>query len=345
MGGIADEVLTWLESVRFPRDGWGRWKYHSAMTRNFGLQACGIAVGLLHELDALRRVEHRQRQEAVSFLQSCQDPSDGYFKDPLVTEADRVPNAIHSWEHIWNQVTGGVVHALDLLGATPLHRLPTRRFADLSADPEGRWVLELDWRNPWLVGEQWDRAIEAYAVSLGPPPLRADAAIEQALTVYEREVLDGATGMPNARGCADLAVAMCGLFKTAHAYLALGRPVPHATAAIDSVLGLQRETGEFGLRGNMCMNWDAAWLLLILDRQLQGSHRHGDILTAGRRLAGRLMEHYRKSDGGFAFCGTHCWTVHNSVRLGPAAPVSDMSGTSMAVRCLSYLDEWERTPS
>ncbi|MFW6286431.1 MAG: hypothetical protein ACOC29_00680 [Candidatus Sumerlaeota bacterium] len=134
---------------------------------------------------------------------------------------------------------------------------------------------------------------------------------------------------------------MAGFFKLMFAYLEVGRAVPNARAAVDSTLALQHENGEFGHRRNMCMNWDSLWVLYHLDRQLKAGYRHDDIVAAGNRTAECLMREYRKDDGGFAFHGDHCQTNHHSIRLNrePLA-ISDMLGTTMCLKCLGYVDEW-----
>lgn len=136
-------------------------------------------------------------------------------------------------------------------------------------------------------------------------------------------------------------MAMAGLFKVISGYLAAGRPVPHAEKAIDFTLALQHEDGEFGFRNNMCVNWDALWVLRELDLQVEGAYRHADIVDAGNRCAEMLLRKYRKPDGGFAFHGKHCTTNHHSIRLcSKPHSISDTMGTGMCLRCLSYADEW-----
>lgn len=320
-------ICAWLEAVRWPDEGWGRWKYNAHMIRPYGLISSGFAIVIHDQLGLLAGITAQQRREAIEFFQSTQDPKDGYFKDPLVKE--RVPDAIHSWEDIWGQM-GVAARALDLLGAKPLYPLPAASFADLR-DPNVRdVVLGWNWANPWHVGERFYRAVAAYD---GP-------AVETFFRIYEDEIHDPKTGMPTRQGCTDGSVAMAGLFKVMWAYEHVGRPVPDAAAAIDFTLALQHPDGEWGFRNNMCINFDALWVLYRLDRQLKGSYRHADIVAAGNRTAKLLLEQYRKADGGFAFTGKDCWTVHHSIRISDAHPEGDVVGTHMSLACLAYADEW-----
>ncbi len=338
---VRGEILTWIEKVRCRDSGWGRWRYHSATTRPWSLQASGIAIDLLHRLDALDSVGADDRAEAILFLQSCQDPADHLFKDPLETADSR--DGHHSWEAIWAQRNGATLLALEHLGAAPQFPPPTAQFADLSRVDGRAWTLSLQWSNPWSTGEGWSRAIDAHLRDL-PIDDRRDTipVLGDMFAALESNVLDPATGMPTRRGCPDdPARAMAGLFKIMNGYLAVNRPVPHAAAAIDSTLDLQAANGEFGYPRNMCMNWDALWVLRELDRQLGARHRHAEIVAAGERLCGCLLHEYRKPDGAFAFHGDHCLVNHHSVRLcDEPHPISDMLGTMMALACLEYADEW-----
>lgn len=324
-------ICAWLEAVRWPDDGWGRWKYNAHMIRPYGLISSGFAIVIHDQLGLLAGITPQQRREAIEFFQSTQDPRDGFFKDPLVKETDRVPDAIHSWEDIWGQM-GVAARALELLGAKPLYPLPATSFVDLHAPDVRDVVLGWNWANPWHVGERFYRAVAAYN----------GTAVETFFRIYEDEIHDPKTGMPTRRGCTDGSVAMAGLFKVMWAYEHVNRPVPDAAAAIDFTLALQHDDGEWGFRNNMCINFDALWVLYRLDRQLKGVHRHVDIVAAGNRTAKLLLEQYRKADGGFAFTGQDCWTAHHSIRISDAYPEGDVVGTHMSLHCLAYADEWNR---
>ncbi len=335
-------LLNWLESIRFKEEGWGRWPYHAKMVRPWALQASAIGVRILNELAELGKATEAQRAEAVAFFQGCQDPADGLFKDPLETEAYHTGN--HTWEQVWGQRNGAAIEALRLLGGAPRHPLARSQFGDLTRVDPTRWTLEqIDWRNPWGHGESWSRAIRAYLDHrTSDADLHDDPTLNATFEAVERHIFAPETGTPNRRMPEpNPSVAMAGLFKVMSAYLAVGRPIPHARAGIDSTLALQNPDGEFGFRRNMCINWDALWVLRHLDIQLDGGHRHDEIVGAGRRCADVLMRDYLKPDGGFAFHGEHCQTTHHSIMLSPEKyPIGDMLGSTMCLKCLTYADEW-----
>jgi hypothetical protein len=308
------------------------------MTRPWALQASGMAVTLLQRLGELERIPAAARREAVGFFNSCQDPVDGLFKDPFEAEALRAWTT-HTWAQIWGQRHGAVLEALDALGAAP--RLPPAeaQFVDLIRTDGGAWAAAQDWRNPWLTGEDWTRAILAFVRTPEGRGPAARAWLDPMFAFVETRLLDPATGFPTRLGCDNVSVGMAGLFKLMVGYHAAKRPVPFAERAIDATLALQFDNGEFAGRRDMCMNWDAAFILFHLDRQLGACHRSAEIAAAVARLADVLLAVYRKPDGGFAFHGETCLTVHHSIRLcAKPEPVSDMLGTVMCQQCLEYAD-------
>ncbi len=205
-------IIEWLESVRYRDEGWGRWKYHAAMTRPWALQASGIAVLMLDQLGALGSVSEEQKAEAIEFFQSCQDRDDRLLKDPLETEADH--EGEHTWEQIWGQRNGSALSALEVLGGKPRFSQVSAQFADLEKVDGREWTLSLDWSNPWRHGESWSRAIEAF-LATKPSDERSDSieVLAGAFDAMESEILDPSSGMPTVRGCGDdLPRAMAGDF-------------------------------------------------------------------------------------------------------------------------------------
>jgi hypothetical protein len=344
LGRVRDGVLAWLETVRWKPDGWGRWKYNAHMVRDCGLQSSAQAVGILDRLGALPPAVDPRRGEAVRFYQSCQDPKDGWFKDPRVTPEDRVGDR-HSWEHIWAQMSS-IACALRRLGSEPLHPMPKARFIDVFSIPPAAWHGQFDWKNPGLVGEEWARAVQGFWEALPVAERRpSHPAIRDTFESMEAAILDPETGMPTRGGCADPSVAMAGLFNLASAYRDVGRPLPYAERAVDTVLALQRPSGEFGGWSEMGLNGGALGLLRLLDRQVVGSHRHADIAAAGNRCAAALLASYRKPDGGFARDRDRCIAEHNSIRVSQPLPEGDTLGTETSLECLAYADAWNAPPT
>lgn len=339
---VKRDLLDWMEAIRYPDEGFGRWPYHAAMERPWSLQASSIAVSIFDELGELASLPAPTRQAAAAVLLACQDPEDGLFKDPLETEAVHIGG--HPWPEVWGQRNGAALEALERLGVEPKYPVNRSLFGNLAEVDPAAWTLEaFTWENPWRDGERWARAVRAYVAHRDPAtPAAADPRLITTFEAVETHVFDPDTGTPSRRmPDAKPAVAMAGLFKAMMAYLCVGRPIPHAQAGIDSTLALQHDDGDWGQGDNMCMVWDSLWVLRYLDLQLEGGHRHSDIVQAGDRTARFLMQTHRKADGGFSFHRDRCQTNHHSIRLcGKPHPISDMLGTMMALKCLIYVDEW-----
>ncbi|MCC7145573.1 MAG: hypothetical protein IT443_03935 [Phycisphaeraceae bacterium] len=342
VAGVKPGLLGWLDTVRCTEHGWGRWRYHTKTLQPWSLKASGLAIRMLSDLDAMDGVSRTQRQEAVDYLLSCQDPKDGWFKDPLETEEYYTGH--HTWEQVWGQRHASAVEALAILGAQPRYPLPAAQFADLSKLDGRSWTLaQLDWANPWMRGEDWARAIRAFLRGQpGDQQHDRHPALAAAFAALESDIIDPATGTPSRRmpePNADVAIA--GLFKVMMAYVATGRAVTRATAAVDFILAHQTQTGEFSTRKNMCLNWDPMWVLWNLDRQSGSGYRHAEIVAAGQRLAVCLLAEYRKPDGAFAMHREDCLTTHHSIRLcDKPYPIGDMLGSMMCLHCLHYVDGW-----
>jgi hypothetical protein len=335
-----DSILRWLCKVEARADGRvGRWKYNVGMCRDWAVESSATAVMLMESTGRLSQLEAATKQGIVCELQSWQDADTGLFIDPLIGEQDKVAEH-HTWEHIWQHHTGCCVEALACLGASPVHPPPKQAFCELTEDSVEQCVLGLGWANPWMAGEHWFRMVESCrsAQGLAGSSMIAPVA-DKACSVLEKEIINPDTGLPDKMGCTDRRAAMAGLFKIMFGYLQMSRPIPFPERAIDSVLSLQVEDGGFG-SDNMCIHWDAMWVLKNLNEQLEGRHRHEDISNAGSRLSDFLCRSHRKKDGGFSFFKDHCLAVHDSIRVSDPLPESDMVGSFMAFECLRYTEKW-----
>ncbi|NJO68881.1 MAG: hypothetical protein HC830_05975 [Bacteroidetes bacterium] len=53
VGKVKNGILDWLETIRFKKDGWGRWKYNSHMVRDYGLVPSCHGITIYNQLDAI----------------------------------------------------------------------------------------------------------------------------------------------------------------------------------------------------------------------------------------------------------------------------------------------------
>ncbi len=163
---VRPRILEWLESIRYKNAGWGRWKYNTAMSRDYALESSAQVISILESLDALSDVPHWQKQEGIEFLESCLDEKTGYLVDPLVDDADH-SGGNHSWEHIWAHVDGVARSALEKLGGSskPKATHADALFYDLNDGAGVEWLLEQPWERPWMVAEHMLRVVNGTGIN------------------------------------------------------------------------------------------------------------------------------------------------------------------------------------
>ena len=337
-----DNVMQFLADTQYANEGWGRWKYNILMERKFGLESSAMGIQILDMLGTLETVPKAQKKQAIRFFQSTWNQQELYYIDLLVSKQDRAGDH-HSWEHIWAHMSSAAGNALKILGAAPQSRGSKAPFVDLNQVDIGDWILSLGWENPWLYGEHFSKVIKHYWHNL-PASEKSleEPVIKKAFATLEKHVMDATTGLPVKQGCESMERGMAGLFKLISAYQTVGKEVPYAENALDSVLKLQKPNGQFGEGENspMTINWDSVKVLKDLNEQLSGSYRFKDIRETGNRMADFLLKTHRKKDGGFSFYPHQCQSVHNSVQVSEKGNVGDMQGTKFCLYCLSYADEW-----
>ena len=337
-----DNVLRFLNTTQYTDEGWGRWKYNILMDRKFGLESSAMGIQILDMLDALEKVPDIKRKEAQQFFQSTWNTEELYYIDPLVSKKDKISDH-HSWEHIWAHMSGAAESALRILDTAPNSKGGKAPFVDLNQVDIGDWILSLDWENPWLYGEHFSKVVKYYWHNLpAAEKSTQEPVIQKAFATLESHVMDPQTGLPIKQGCESMERGMAGLFKLISAYQTVGKEIPYAENALDSVLKLQKPNGQFGEGENlpMTINWDSMKVLKDLNEQLSGSYRFKDIRETGNRMADFLLKTHRKKDGGFSFYPHECQSVHNSVQVSEKGNVGDMQGTKFCLYCLSYADEW-----
>jgi hypothetical protein len=312
------------------------------MLRDYAVESTGHIAKLLWELDAVEDSPHTPHM--IRFLQEQQDPDTGLFKDPLISREDHVGGeGSHSWEHIWQHHTGVATLALEALGAKPLYPLPKKAHVDLDEVDVRDWVLSLDWEHPYMEAEHWGNALRAYHNKHDlTPGADTTPTIDEAFRVVNEEIINSETGFPGRYDPDTPGQGLGGAFKMLiQAYVPCGREYPHAEAAARSVLATQQENGEFTDGANMCMNWDAMYMLKHLTDDAQLEPLREDVLAAGQKLENRLLNTYRKDDGGFSFFADHCVNVHNSIRVSEPLEESDAMGTWMCADCLRMNGRWQ----
>ena len=335
------DVLRFLKTTQYTAEGWGRWKYNILMDRKYGLESSAMGIRMLENLGALDAISQTKREQALAFFQATWHPQELYYIDPLVGKQDRA-GGHHTWEHIWAHMSSAAESAIRALGAEPMSRGKKAPFVDLNQVDIGEWMLSLGWENPWMYGEHFSKVVKHYWHNL-PAAKKSleEPVIKKAFATLEEHIMDAKTGLPIKQGCESMEVGMAGLFKVISAYQAVGKEVPYAENALDSVLKLQKPNGQFGKEDSpMTINWDAMKVLKDLNTQVASSYRFTDIRTAGNKMSDFLLKVHKKEDGGFSFHPRVCQSVHNSVQVSGKGAVGDMQGTRFCLYCFSYADAW-----
>ena len=78
--GLENEVLAFLETLRYKQEGWGWFKYSTLMPRNYSLESSSMAIGVMSRLGYLEKVSFDQKKEAIDFFLSSRDETDGFLK-------------------------------------------------------------------------------------------------------------------------------------------------------------------------------------------------------------------------------------------------------------------------
>ena len=336
---VASGIVRWLESVRYKREGWGRYPFNAKSFAPYSLYATGLAVRLLDELGQLDKITGEQKEEAAEYIKGSQDSEDGYFKDRF--EDVSVYTGFNSWEEIWNQ-RSSVIHGLRLLGYAPKRPLPERRFTDFAGGTVLPWLESLNWTNPGKCAEIVSSAIIAYGESLAPEN-RIDTAepFDTVFGFFENNVLDAETGLPSKLGATQGAYLATGIARMLSSYIYFGRRFPYPEKVVDYLLDSQGPDGYFiDQTQNMANCYNGLWILRELNYELEGGYRDDGVQNAGNLLAHIILDAYRKPDGGFSFNPEGCQDINYSIRISDSHPISDMTGTMMGYRCLMFVDEW-----
>lgn len=219
------------------------------------------AFGVLsHELfGTLSSLPEERRRELSRYIQSHQGPT-GLFRDPLHDDAAIFRLRKFTPLYIEWQETYFALQALDALGEKP--NLPLR-FIEPFRDPGmlEAWVRTLGFDDFWFSSNYLMFLLTFFLWDEG----QASPSAHRLLDLLDARQ-DPATGYWGTQQGASLFNGMAGAYHLYGFYIYLGRPVHHATAAVDSTLKLQEPSGLWGdPGGGPCEDLDAIDILAKLE--------------------------------------------------------------------------------
>lgn len=285
---LATDLSCFLQSLYDPEQGGFRFWRDGHVT----LLSTAFAVQTHF---TLRRIDDLDRDRVASFLRIAQG-TDGHFVDPSFLPEDA--EGSQTPDYLRWQFSFFALAALDQLGVEPAHGLaflaPWLRDEYLQD-----WLVQRNWDNFWLSSNELMFLLyfliyesERHGNS------RARTAALRLLDCLDTRQ-DAETGFWGT-AAASLTNKMYG---AAHLYMFYdwcGRPVRHASRAIDATLSLQNRSGLFGRsEGGACEDYDGVEVLVKLGRQT--THRADEVTRALDRLREAVVDRHRPLSGGFPY--------------------------------------------
>ncbi|HID06140.1 MAG TPA: hypothetical protein EYP10_03225 [Armatimonadetes bacterium] len=346
---LRGDVLEWVEAMRVPEDGYGRYRF-AVSCREPDLYSSCIAVFIRDLLRDLNNLTDAQRQQWIEFIQSFQDPDTGYFIDSRVEPRD---TATHSWDYLKLEMTHLSVSALDILGAFPRH--PLRFLESLASAPAlTKWLNQRAWVR--RVEGGWDECADSEGkciFHLGGLLISAcewgelSTDIVDALFRWLDQHVDADTGFWGTQEGCGLFNAMCGSAPIYALYFHQRRLVLYPNRAIDSILTLQQPDGLFYPRGGGMPEADFSAVMLLVGMIMRSEHRLVEVEACLRRVQYAIFaQGLHNDDGGFCANKRQRERIqHRGLEHISAHPwESDMLSTWLRCGILALISEATESP-
>jgi hypothetical protein len=303
MTSLRKSTLAFIDRHRLPEAGVGAYRYSLAVEAPtlYASAYAAMTRSLYNDLDG-------RRQAWIDHFARHQD-DDGLFRDPVIFD-----QGWYAGDPLWcgrAHLTCHVVKALACLGAASAKPIA---FVEPYCDTGflGQWLESRDWaeRVAWTGNEimnvgtllQYERDFHANAA--------AGRAVGFLLDWLDTHWIDADTGVWGDLDVSDpinRSHAVQAAYHWWPLYFHDGRPVPHAEAAIDTLLATQNAAGGFGCgvhnpaepqRSSACEDIDSIDPLVWISRQ--ADHRRDDVRAALGRVLGWVLRN-QMADGGFVF--------------------------------------------
>lgn len=263
------------------------------------LYASCFAAMALDSLGALGELSPEQRRAWAAYINSWQDPEEGYFVGPELRFGQNT-SPKHDEEHLLMHLAAHALPALAALGSAPAHPL---RFAEAFCGPGhlDAWLTHRDWREAWLEGNNL-LFIGQFLIHLMENQAKGEMArpaLERLMTWLDAE-LDPASGLWGTNGYCSPEAALFGGYHQIILYHYLGRPLPYPEALIDTALALQHADGGFNPAGGGGTCEDVDGIFVLGAQYHLTDHQRGRVRAALKRAIPALLRR-QQADGGFAY--------------------------------------------
>lgn len=231
------------------------------------------AVNILYTVDALPS-DPAWRERRVEALRSFQDAETGEFRD-----------SSHGRTHTTAHLSG----ALELLDARPAHPL---RFLDALRDPAavGPFLDGIDWSDPWAGSHEGAGSAAALTLTDAVAPGWIDAYIG-----WLDDHVDPTSGlwlrdrMLPVEDSPGFFANLGGAFHYHFLYAHFGRPLPAASAVVDSCLEILRAS-PVGIATETVGFVEIDWAYSIHRAARQSGHRSAEVRDALAEVASRVAD-------------------------------------------------------
>lgn len=293
---IRSNVLEWVESVRDKNTKYGRYRFHN---QSPVILYASLFASLIRELfDDLNSISYQQRKEWIEYIQSAQNPVDGFFYDENVEYTNNTDPRFNEYRRM--NLTYFCIHALDVLNAVPKFDLVFMKQFD-SEEKLNKWLSDsICFDDPWKDSNwiMWILSLMFFQIKVSGKKDYLN------LINHILDWLDNAqdpnTGIWGTDKGSSLFYGVAAAYHFFMFYYALDRPINYTDRILDSTLSVQLRDGFFAPNGGgACVDLDAIDILVNVNVGVQNSYRSMDIKQALERSFFALLSQ-QNNDGGFA---------------------------------------------
>jgi hypothetical protein len=325
---IGDSLVAWAQQVRATDGAPGRFRWALETTRPANVAASAYLVTGLARMGLFDRVvTPADRQAGIAWVQAM-DRGNGQYHDPALLDRP-TPGwpAGKPWPAPTMQVSINQ-YAVNLLKAygQPVAAAPEPPVGLPQADdPWGavEWIKTRPWTaDAWGAGSHAQRMATWLLNWHKEGRIPLEPLIAALRFIYEiqdpRTGLWGSPTLPKYNR-------INGTFKLFPLIReALDLPLPHAAKIIDEVLA-EFYRPDYDATVGGCDEWDNWYVLALALEQVPG-YRLAEIKKLAAWRIVRVLEIFRKPDGGLSYAPDACQTHWNGFDMAPKLPQSDVMG-------------------